>query len=165
MQNLSKLALSIFCTLVASNMFAQCPAGSPCAQRSAGYYNQDSNDDYYAPRYDNYDRSPRYRQQYYRSNPGYGQNAQGYSQDYPPDYASTTSQYQCMDNSQVADDSSSPSSMTDQTMTAPAQGNQSFRGSPNSNNAPNSQANRMMNQGNMPDSSMPTRGNPNPQGK
>lgn len=37
MRNLSKIALSILSTLVASSVFAQCPVGGPCPYQQGGY--------------------------------------------------------------------------------------------------------------------------------
>lgn len=148
MQKLSKLALAIFCTLMTSSVFAQCPAGSPCAMRNAGYYNDDNYND------NSYQQRPQgYRQQNYRpnysQNPGYGDQDQ-YSS-YPANtqgnyqqYTSAPNQYQTTDGNQIADDSAMP----DQSMTRPNQGNQGYRGAPNRNNMGNAQGNdQMMNQG------------------
>lgn len=52
MDYISKIALSILFTFAVSSVFAQCPAGSACAQRSQNRYQQSSS--YYNPNtYDN----------------------------------------------------------------------------------------------------------------
>lgn len=146
MQKLTKIALSIFCTLVASNVFAQCPAGSPCAQRNAGYYNDDNN-------YDNsyQQRPPAYRQQYnrptYSQNPGYGYQDQysypGNAQGNYQQYTSAPNQYQTADRYQIADDSS----MSGRPMTPPNQETQGYMSAPSRNNMGNAPGNgQMMNQ-------------------
>ena len=52
MRNISNLALSFLPLLIASNAFAQCPAGSPCAVRNSGNtYNSQYERPYGAPDY------------------------------------------------------------------------------------------------------------------
>lgn len=102
MYAMTKLALSVICTFVASNVFAQCPVGSPCAQRNAGYYNENS------PAYEN-NNAPSRRQDNYRG--GYQNSPQQYS------YSSEPSFYQSSEDGQLADDSPMPpSSVTERPM-------------------------------------------------
>ncbi len=92
MRNLSKIALSILSTLVASSVFAQCPVGGPCPYQQGGY---DSG--YYSGGYGGggygggYSGNYSYSSPNYDSSPGYGyssgtrqRTARGHFRNVPP---------------------------------------------------------------------------------
>ena len=126
MNKVTTLALSLFCTIAASQVFAQCAPGSPCAQRNAGYYQESYDTDYDTPSYGNpnYQSNPRYRQDPYRSSnqrPGRSYSQPAY---YPDQYSATPGSYSY--GNEVADEDTGSSYMSNKPMTSqPSQSNQS----------------------------------------
>jgi hypothetical protein len=89
MHHLTKIALSVFSTLVVSSAFAQCPGNGPCPYRQSGYSNQSyrsgpsyeySDQTYYnAPSNTVPSYGYGYSEQSYSSGPSYGYRNQPYN--------------------------------------------------------------------------------------
>jgi hypothetical protein len=97
MKKISTVVFALICVHVSGSLLAQCPAGSPCAQRSGGYYGDryqyESNPSYQpGPRYE----QPRYYEDFSSQKRGDASSERQHS------YAPRPSN----NNSQIADNSS-----------------------------------------------------------
>lgn len=77
---ISKIALTILSTVAVSSLFAQCPAGSPCAQRASGNYG----DGYYGDGSSGYPGNYPLESRMQRGNPTYYQDQGSYMQGNQP---------------------------------------------------------------------------------